>query len=315
MKAIYRITVLVVISAVLHMALSEALIFTSSKILKWRSSYLLRISESDNNVPKRLVYLSEQELIDRIRLSGLVIPDDLNKFILDRGLTGLALAFASDDSLRNLVKNEIFVAILRGVRSVLLNIEENEKLKAIKMEENEKLKAINMEENEKLKAIKMEEREELKFIKIEKQIEEEEELVKAKRTIKFLVNTDAIYNGAPLLFAVVYISSQSQYELFLKRKNFNCLMNTTDNHLPHMYYDYLDLTNDFQYYPLKAVSVSSKDPDREILAISNWVRSRADISNIRELPDRMGIRLDSVDNEFGLVNVNGTTSRSCNNER
>ena len=111
MKASYSITLLAAITVVVHKSLSKAL---SSESPKWRSSYV-RFSGNEHNAPKRLTNLSEQELVYRIRLSGLVVPEELNKLILDEHLTGLALRFTSDDLLRNLVKNDTFVMILIGI--------------------------------------------------------------------------------------------------------------------------------------------------------------------------------------------------------
>jgi len=243
----------------MYKSLSEAL---SSESPKWRSSYV-RFGGNDNNAPKRLIYLTEQELVDRIRLSGLIVPEELNKLILDEHLTGLALRFTSDDLLRNLVKNDTFAMILMGIRSVLLKIEEKEELRAVKME--------------------------------------------AKRTVKYVLNVNAINGVEPLLFGMVSLSSQSQYDSFLNKRNFKCLMNTTDNYVTHEYYNYLELSDGLVYYPLKAVSESNIDPEKELLAIRNAVRSRADTSIMRKLSDRIGTRLDFVANEFQLVNVNGTT--------
>jgi len=254
----------------MYKSLSEAL---SSESPKWRSSYV-RFGGNDNNAPKRLIYLTEQELVDRIRLSGLIVPEELNKLILDEHLTGLALRFTSDDLLRNLVKNDTFAMILMGIRSVLLKIEEKEELRAIKMEAK---------------------------------LEQEEKMLKAKRTVKYVLNVNAINGVEPLLFGMVSLSSQSQYDSFLNKRNFKCLMNTTDNYVTHEYYNYLELSDGLVYYPLKAVSESNIDPEKELLAIRNAVRSRADTSIMRKLSDRIGTRLDFVANEFQLVNVNGTT--------
>jgi len=265
----------------MYKSLSEAL---SSESPKWRSSYV-RFGGNDNNAPKRLIYLTEQELVDRIRLSGLIVPEELNKLILDEHLTGLALRFTSDDLLRNLVKNDTFAMILMGIRSVLLKIEEKEELRAIKIEEKEELRAIKMEAK----------------------LEQEEKMLKAKRTVKYVLNVNAINGVEPLLFGMVSLSSQSQYDSFLNKRNFKCLMNTTDNYVTHEYYNYLELSDGLVYYPLKAVSESNIDPEKELLAIRNAVRSRADTSIMRKLSDRIGTRLDFVANEFQLVNVNGTT--------
>jgi len=254
----------------MYKSLSEAL---SSESPKWRSSYV-RFGGNDNNAPKRLIYLTEQELVDRIRLSGLIVPEELNKLILDEHLTGLALRFTSDDLLRNLVKNDTFAMILMGIRSVLLKIEEKEELRAMKMEAK---------------------------------LEQEEKMLKAKRTVKYVLNVNAINGVEPLLFGMVSLSSQSQYDSFLNKRNFKCLMNTTDNYVTHEYYNYLELSDGLVYYPLKAVSESNIDPEKELLAIRNAVRSRADTSIMRKLSDRIGTRLDFVANEFQLVNVNGTT--------
>ena len=254
----------------MYKSLSEAL---SSESPKWRSSYV-RFGGNDNNAPKRLIYLTEQELVDRIRLSGLIVPEELNKLILDEHLTGLALRFTSDDLLRNLVKNDTFAMILMGIRSVLLKIEEKEELRAVKMEAK---------------------------------LEQEEKMLKAKRTVKYVLNVNAINGVEPLLFGMVSLSSQSQYDSFLNKRNFKCLMNTTDNYVTHEYYNYLELSDGLVYYPLKAVSESNIDPEKELLAIRNAVRSRADTSIMRKLSDRIGTRLDFVANEFQLVNVNGTT--------
>lgn len=254
----------------MYKSLSEAL---SSESPKWRSSYV-RFGGNDNNAPKRLIYLTEQELVDRIRLSGLIVPEELNKLILDEHLTGLALRFTSDDLLRNLVKNDTFAMILMGIRSVLLKIEEKEELRAMKMEAK---------------------------------LEQEEKMLKAKRTVKYVLNVNAINGVEPLLFGMVSLSSQSQYDSFLNKRNFKRLINATDNYVTHEYYNYLELSDGLVYYPLKAVSESNIDPEKELLAIRNAVRSRADTSIMRKLSDRIGTRLDFVANEFQLVNVNGTT--------